>query len=238
MTGIFEGLVEAFHLIVNLDPEIMKIIGLTLLVTLSSTFISSVIGIPAGSLIGSTSFRGKRFLVRMLNALMGLPPVVAGLFVYLLLSRRGPFGSFELLFSVPAMILAQLLIVTPIIASLTISGIHNKVKAVKATCRGLGLSSSETLKLLLYECRYPLLSAIAAGFGRAIAEVGAIMMVGGNIQFKTRVLTTAIVLETGKGNYGKALALGFVLLFIAFMVNWGLGRLQERGQNENRRTSS
>jgi len=238
MTSLNEGMVEAFRLIVGLDPEIMKIIGLTLLVTLSSTFIASLIGIPMGSLIGSTSFRFKRFIVRIFNALMGLPPVVAGLFVYLLLTRRGPLGSYELLFTVPAMILAQLLIVTPIIASLTISGIHSKVKAVKATCRGLGLSSYETMKLLLFECRYPILSAVAAGFGRAIAEVGAIMMVGGNIQFKTRVLTTAIVLETGKGNYGKALALGFVLLFIAFMVNWGLGKLQERGHDERNRTSS
>jgi len=238
MTSLNEGMVEAFRLIAGLDPEIMKIIGLTLLVTLSSTFIASLIGIPMGSLIGSTSFRFKRFLVRILNALMGLPPVVAGLFVYLLLTRRGPLGSFELLFTVPAMILAQLLIVTPIIASLTISGIHSKVKAVKATCRGLGLSSYETVKLLLFECRYPILSAVAAGFGRAIAEVGAIMMVGGNIQFKTRVLTTAIVLETGKGNYGKALALGFVLLFISFVVNWGLGKLQERGHDERNSASS
>lgn len=238
MTNFNEGMAEALRLIAGFDPEIMKIIGLTLLVTLSSTFIASVIGIPMGSLIGSTSFRFKRLLVRILNALMGLPPVVAGLFVYLLLTRRGPLGSFELLFTVPAMILAQLLIVTPVIASLTISGIHSKVKAVKATCRGLGLSNFETLKLLLFECRYPILSSIAAGFGRAIAEVGAIMMVGGNIQFKTRVLTTAIVLETGKGNYGKALALGFVLLFIAFMVNWGINLLQERGHDEHRRASS
>jgi tungstate transport system permease protein len=113
-----------------------------------------------------------------------------------------------------------------------------KVKAVKETCMGLGLGKFHTIQLLLYECRYPILSAIAAGFGRAIAEVGAIMMVGGNIQYKTRVLTTAIVLETGKGNYGKALALGIVLLLIAFIVNWGIGLLQERGNHERRRTSS
>jgi tungstate transport system permease protein len=237
MSSLNEGMVEAIRLIFGLDPEIMKIIGLTLLVTLSSTFIASVLGIPLGSLIASTSFRFKRVIVRTLNTLMGLPPVVAGLIVYLILSRRGPLGSFELLFTVPAMIIAQVLIVTPIVSSLTIAGIHLKVDAVKNTCKGLGLTKVETMRRLLYECRYPILSAVAAGFGRAIAEVGAIMMVGGNIQFKTRVLTTAIVLETGKGNYGKALALGVVLLLIAFIVNWGITGLQERGQNGNRRTS-
>ena len=238
MDGLREGMAEAIRLILGLDPEILKIIGLTLLVTLSSTFFASILGIPLGSWIGSTSFRAKQPIVRSLNALMGLPPVVAGLVVYLLLTRKGPLGAYQLLFTVPAMILAQILIVTPIVASLTISGIHMKVKAVKETCTGLGLNRFQTIQLLLYECRYPMLSAIAAGFGRAIAEVGAIMMVGGNIQYKTRVLTTAIVLETGKGNYGKALALGIVLLLIAFIVNWGIGLLQERGNHERRRTSS
>lgn len=239
MEGLREGMAEAIDLILRFDPEILKIIGLTLLVTLSSTFIAALIAITSGTVIASTSFRAKRLIVRTLNALMGLPPVVAGLVVYLVLTRKGPLGSYQLLYTVPAMIIAQVLIVTPIITSLTISGIHGKIKAVRDTCKGLGLSFTKTMKLVLYECRYTTFSAVAAGFGRAIAEVGAIMMVGGNIQFKTRVLTTAIVLETGKGNYGKALALGIILLLISFTINWGINLLQERGTDGHlRKTSS
>lgn len=238
VTGITRGLMEALNLIVNLDAEIYGIIGLTLLVTLSSTLISTFIGVPLGMLVGSSTFRLKTLVVRSINAFMGLPPVVAGLFVYLLLTRTGPFGSFELLFSVPAMVIAQVLIVTPIVAGLTISGIRLKLRPVRETCEGLGLTKGKTMRLLLFECRYPILSAVAAGFGRAIAEVGAIMLVGGNIQYKTRVMTTAIVLETGKGNYGKALALGILLLGISFAVNWFINVIQERKSYEDRSEKS
>ncbi len=238
MIGITKGLGEAWNLIAAFDEELYGIIGLTLVMTLSSTIVSTLIGVPLGMLVGTTEFRLKRFITRALNALMGLPPVVAGLFVYLLLTRTGPLGDFKLLYSLPAMVIAQVMIVTPIIASLTISGIRMKVVPIKETCRGLGLGKGKTDLLMLYECRYPVLSAVAAGYGRAIAEVGAIMLVGGNIQYKTRVMTTAILLETGKGNYGMALALGLVLLLIAFAVNWGISLIQERRTNEDRSQES
>lgn len=238
MIGITKGLGEAWALIAAFDKELYGIIGLTLVMTLSSTLIATLIGVPLGMLVGTAEFRLKRFITRVLNALMGLPPVVAGLFVYLLLTRTGPLGEFKLLYSLTAMVIAQVMIVTPIIASLTISGIRLKVTPIRETCRGLGLGKGKTALLMLYECRYPVLSAVAAGYGRAIAEVGAIMLVGGNIQYKTRVMTTAILLETGKGNYGMALALGLVLLLIAFAVNWGISLIQERRSDEGRSQES
>jgi tungstate transport system permease protein len=158
---------------------------------------------------------------------MGFPPVVAGLVVYLLLSRKGPLGRLELLFTPSAMVIAQVLIVVPIITGLTIGAVKLKVGPVQETCRGLGIGSTKTLAMLFHECRYPIISAIIAGYGRAISEVGAIMLVGGNIQYNTRVMTTAIVLETGKGNYDKALALGAILLAISFIINWMIQYIQE-----------
>lgn len=238
MIGITKGLAEAWELLSAFDRELYGIIGLTLVMTLSSTLFSMLIGVPLGMIVGTTEFKLKRFVTRVLNSLMGLPPVVAGLFVYLLLTRTGPLGDFKLLYSLPAMVIAQVLIVTPIISSLTISGIKLKVVPIKETCRGLGLGKGNTALLMLYECRYPVLSAVAAGYGRAIAEVGAIMLVGGNIQFKTRVMTTAILLETGKGNYGMALALGLVLLLISFGVNLVINLIQERRSNEDRSQES
>ncbi|SHE45986.1 ABC transporter permease [Alkalibacter saccharofermentans] len=234
VSGIADGFAEAIRLLGAFDGEIYSIIGLSLFVSLSSTLLSTVIALPVGVYVASNRFKGKKIVVRIINTFMGIPPVVAGLIVYLMLTRTGPFGSYRLLFSIYAMVIAQILIVTPIITGLTISAVHLKVKAVKDTCHGLGIGKFKTVLLLLNECKYPIVSAIMAGYGRAISEVGAIMLVGGNIQFRTRVMTTAIVLETGKGNYGKALALGMTLLLVSFGINWVVSSIQEGRSYESR----
>ncbi|KNY28412.1 ABC transporter permease [Pseudobacteroides cellulosolvens] len=227
MTDILNSFTEAFNLIFSLDREIYGIILLTLFVTVFSTIISSVIGISSGVVIGSKEFKGKKQLVRVVQTLMGLPPVVVGVLVYLMLSRKGPLGELGLLFTAPAMVIAQVIIVTPIIMGLTISAIKSKAECIEETCKGLGLGYIRTLAMLILECRYQLTSVVLAGYGRAISEVGAVMLVGGNIQYHTRVITTSIVLETGKGNYDKGLALGIILLLISFIINWTMQRIQE-----------
>lgn len=238
MVGLSNGIMEAINLILSFDPELYGIIKLTLIVTISSTLVSAMIAVPLGVLMGSCNFKGRKILVRITNTLMGLPPVVAGLIVYIALSRTGPLGFFQLLFTPKAMVIAQVIIVTPIIAGFTLSAVKLKVKPVFETCQGLGLTKSKSIKLLIYECRYPIISAIMAGYGRAISEVGAIMLVGGNIQYFTRVMTTAIMLETSQGNYGKALALGIVLLSISFFINWIINNLQEGISYESRSIKS
>ncbi|WHH58807.1 ABC transporter permease [Petroclostridium sp. X23] len=227
MKEILNSLLEAYKLIISFDKEIYGIIILSLMVTIMSTVISAVLAVPSGILISSKEFKGKSILVRLISTFMGFPPVVAGLVVYLLLSRKGPLGRLELLFTPSAMVIAQVVIVVPIITGLTIGAVKLKVGPVQETCRGLGIGSTKTLAMLFHECRYPIISAIIAGYGRAISEVGAIMLVGGNIQYNTRVMTTAIVLETGKGNYDKALALGAILLAISFIINWMIQYIQE-----------
>ena len=227
MNELFTGFVEAVKLILSFNNEIYGIIVLTLAITVISTVTASVFGVPLGILLGSCNFRGKKLLVRIVYTLMGIPPVIAGLIVYLLLSRKGPLGGLKLLFTPSAMVIAQVIIILPVVAGLTIGAVKLKVKPVTETCAGLGISRFKTLMLLLHECRYPVISALLAGYGRAVSEVGAVMLVGGNIQHHTRVMTTAIVLETGKGNYGKALALGIILLMISFTINWVVQRFQE-----------
>jgi tungstate transport system permease protein len=219
--------VKAFQLITSFNGEIYGIIGLTLVMTVISTVLSGVLAIPSGILIGSSEFTGKRLITRLISTFMGLPPVVAGLIVYLLLSRKGPLGDLGLLFTPTAMVIAQVIIIYPLVTGLTIGAVKLKVKPVRETCSGLGLGRRKTFELLFRECRYPIISAITAGYGRAISEVGAVMLVGGNIQYHTRVMTTAIVLETGKGNYDRALALGIILLFLSFLVNWLVQHFQE-----------
>lgn len=227
MYEIMKSLGEALKLTVSFDKKIYDIIILTLIVTLLSTVISSVFGVSLGVALGSKEFKGKKFFIRLIYTFMGIPPVVAGLVVYLFLSRKGPLGSLSLLFTPAAMVIAQVIIIVPIITGLTIAAIKLKVKVIEETCRGLGISKIKTLFLVLYECRYPIVSAIISGYGRAISEVGAVMLVGGNIAYHTRVMTTAIVLETGKGNYDTALALGIILLLISFLINWILQYFQE-----------
>jgi tungstate transport system permease protein len=224
---ITKSLLEAIKLISSLDPEIYGIIGLTLAVTVLSTFISGILGISAGLALGTLNFPGRNLVARIIGTFMGLPPVVAGLIVYMLLSRSGPLGSLSLLFTPAAMVIAQVIIIFPVITGLTISAVRHGSGRIMETCRGLGFSRMKTLYFLIHECRYAVISAVLAGYGRAVSEVGAVMLVGGNIRYKTRVMTTAIVLETGMGEYRKALALGIILLVVSFMINWILQRFQE-----------
>lgn len=227
MDDIVASIYEAWNLIISFDSELYGIIGLTLVVTIMSTLISSLIGVPLGLAAGSSDFKGKKILFRVVHTLMGLPPVVAGLLVFLTLSRRGPLGSLMLLFTPTAMIIAQVLIITPIVLGLAEAAVKAKSKAVYETCAGLKLKRLQVLRLLFHECRYPLISIIVAAYGRAVSEVGAVMLVGGNIQHHTRVMTTAIVLETGKGNFETSLALGIILLTISFLINSFIWKFQE-----------
>ena len=210
---------QAFELLVPPDKELLQIIGVTLKMSFFSTLISCLIGLPLGALIGSRSFRGKAFLKKLIHTLMGLPPVVAGLIVYLLFTHYGPLGRLNLLFTVPVMVVAQVLLITPVVIGLSSSFIESASKPVIETARGLGFSGVRTAGLCIREGRSSLFSVVLNAFGRSIAEVGAVSIVGGNIQWKTRVMTTAIMLETNKGKFSFALALGIILLLIAFAVN-------------------
>lgn len=221
-----ESFKEALALVFSLDKELMQIIGVTLRMSLTSTALSCIIGIPLGVFLGSTDFRGKTFVMRILYTLMGLPPVVAGLIVFLLLSHSGPLGSLRLLFSVEAMVIAQCVLIVPIVTGLCASVIGINAPRLLETANGLRLPRHTKTKLLLIENKIPLISVALTGFGRAISEVGAVSLVGGNIQFKTRVMTTAIMLETNKGNFKFAIALGFILISIAFIINFAASFLK------------
>ena len=214
-----DALKQALHLLFSLDPELLQILGVTMRMSFFSTTISCLIGLPLGALIGTRSFRGKAFLKKLIHTLMGLPPVVAGLLVYALFTHYGPFGRFNLLFTVRVMVIAQCLLIIPVVTGLTASFMEQSTRAVIDTAKGMGLSRRRVLFLCLSESRTSLLSVVLNAFGRSIAEVGAVSIVGGNIQWKTRVMTTAIMLETNKGKFSFALALGIILLLIAFLVN-------------------
>lgn len=227
MSDIINSIIEGLTLIFSFDKEVIGIITLSLGVSLTSTLLSGFLGVPFGVLLGSKEFIGRDILIKIVNTFMGFPPVIAGLVVYLFLTRNGPLGYLELLYSPPAMVIAQILIVFPIITGFTLGSVRLKAKPIIETCQGLGLSEAHIIIMIFKECKYSIISATMAGYGRAISEVGAIMLVGGNIQYHTRVMTTAIVLETGKGNYDIALALGIILLSISFVVNWITHSVQE-----------
>ncbi|TMM51073.1 ABC transporter permease [Sulfitobacter sabulilitoris] len=222
MNDIGEGIVAALGLLVTLDPDLIDISLRSLQVSLSALVIACAIAIPFGTFLAVQRFRFRRTVISVLNALMGLPPVVVGLVVYLLLSRSGPFGVLGLLFTPTAMIIAQVVIITPLIASIT----HQAMRDLWAEYHDLLISLNTTkvqrVGTLMWDGRRTLLTAALAGFGRAIGEVGAIMIVGGNIDNVTRVLTTAIALETGKGDFALALGLGFVLIMLALLVNFAI----------------
>lgn len=201
------------------DRELWQIIATTLVMSFFSTSVSALIGIPCGIAIGKNEFRGKGVLMRILNTLMGLPPVVAGLIVFMLFRAVGPFGSFHLMFSVPIMVIAQILLISPVICSLCASAAGENVRRMSETAAGMGISKMKQTRLTVSECSSQLAGIVLMGFGRSIAEVGAVSLVGGNIQFKTRVMTTAILLEANKGNFDKALALGVILMLISLIVN-------------------
>lgn len=219
MSDVASGIAQAFWLIVALDAELFEIILLSLQVTLSAVVIASLVGIPLGAWLAVNRFRFRRATIALLNALMGLPPVVVGLIVYILLSRSGPFGVLGLLFTPTAMIIAQVVIITPLIASISHQAIRDLWAEYHDLLISLNASKWQRVRTLIYDAKRSLLTASLAGFGRGIGEVGAIMIVGGNIDHVTRVLTTAIALETGKGDFAFALALGFILISLAILIN-------------------
>jgi tungstate transport system permease protein len=219
-------LIEVFHtalrLIVTLDPGLIEIVVLSLQVSLLAVILASAIGFFLGGALAVYRFRGRGAVTVVLNALMGLPPVVAGLVIYLLFSNAGPLGVLQLLYTPTAMVVAQMLLVVPIVGALTRQYCEDLLEEYDEQLRSLGASPREVTATLLWDGRYRLITAVLAGFGRAIAEVGAVMIVGGNIDHVTRTMTTAIALETSKGNIALALALGLVLLATAFAVNGAL----------------
>ena len=222
MLGLSEAFRAALWQIATLDPQLIEIIGLSLKVTLTAVAIATLIGFALGGVLAVYRFPGRSAVAALLNALMGLPPVVAGLIVYLLLSNAGPLGVLKLLYTPEAMIIAQVILVMPIVAALTRQTCEDLLEEYRDQLRSLGASSAEVVTTLLWDGRYRLITAVLAGFGRAIAEVGAVMIVGGNIDHVTRTMTTAIALETSKGNIALALALGMILLAIALVVNVAL----------------
>lgn len=212
-------------MLLSMDRELFQILGVTLRMSFFSTGISCLLGMPLGVMLGKSDFKGKRTIKKLTGTLMGLPPVVAGLIVYMLFTKYGIFGSLGWLYSVNVMVIAQCLLITPVVISLTESIVSGTGRAVLETAKGLGFKKGKTLCLLLSENRYALVSIVLNAFGRSIAEVGAVSLVGGNIQWKTRVMTTAIVLETNKGNFSFALALGMILLVISLVANILAGML-------------
>ena len=219
MNEILLSFEAAVDIIVQRDPYLVEVVLLSMRVTLSALFISAVIGFPLGSMIGVFRFPGRPVVVAIVNAFMGLPPVVAGLFVYMLLSRAGPLGQYGILYTPNAMIIAQSILVLPIIVALTNQAIYDLHAEYREQLISLGATRTRMVFTLLWEGRFNLLTTLLAGFGRAIAEVGAVIIVGGNINHATRVMTTTITLETQKGNLELALGLGLILILIVFLIN-------------------
>ena len=219
MEYLWGGIQGAIVLIISLDAEVFRTVLLSLRISLLATLLASLIGIPLGFLISAHEFSFKRPIITFFNTLLSLPTVVVGLFLYSLLSNRGPFGPLGLLFTPTAMVIGQFILATPIIVALTISAIQSMDPRAKMTAMTLGAGPVRTAVTVLLEARFALTAAVIAGFGRVIAEVGTAMMVGGNIKGYTRIITTAIALETAKGEFAFALALGCILLFVAFFIN-------------------
>ena len=230
MDLIVEGIVRAFQLLIQGDPEVIRITLLSLGVSLSATAISLFIGITFGTVIGLTRFWGRQFLVSLINTGMGSPPVVVGLIVSIILWRNGPLGLFQLMYTPYAIVIAQLIISLPIITGFTIASIQQIDPKLRLQLIALGASRWQLLWLLVKDTRLPLLAAVMAGFGSIISEVGAAMMVGGNIQGQTRVLTTAIVQEVGRGDFGLAIALSIILMALVYLVNLFLTVIQQRSK--------
>ena len=230
MPRLLEGILEAFELIIRLDPDLMKIVLLSLRVSGAAVIIATLLGVPLGTWLGLKPESKTALISKIIYTLMGLPPVVVGLLIYMLFSRVGPLGVLSLLYSATAMIVAQTALALPIIAGLTAVGIRSRGKEVEETARSLGAGPLMRAWTVVRESRITILGAVVTGFGRVIAEVGAVMMVGGNIEGHTRVMTTAIVLETRKGNFAYAIGLGLILLLLSFVVNNFLYRFQRGGE--------
>jgi tungstate transport system permease protein len=227
---IWQGIAKALELVMGFDGEVWAITWLSIEISATATFVSLLLGMPFGILLSLTRFPGRSIIVALVNTGMGLPPVVVGLFVSLFLWRSGPLGFLDLIYSPTAMIIAQVIIALPIVAGLTLASFQTFNPMLSLQILGMGASQAQLLWLLCKEARLPLLAAVMAGFGGVISEVGASMMVGGNIRGQTRVLTTATVLETGKGNFDVAIALSVILLSLTFAINFFLTRIQQRKQ--------
>ncbi|MGA2331389.1 MAG: ABC transporter permease [Syntrophales bacterium] len=228
MDIIIEGIKQAFILLFTLDPEVIGITWLSLKVSGIATFISLLIGVSVGTLVALTQFPGRRIVVSLINTGMGLPPVVVGLFVTIFLWRNGPLGFLEILYTPTAIIMAQTVIATPIVMGISLAAIQQLPANLRLQILALGATRFQMVWILVKEARLPLLAAIMAGFGGVISEVGASIMVGGNIKGYTRVLTTATVMETSKGNFDIAMALSIILLLLAFFINAVLTHVQQR----------
>ncbi len=231
MDLIYEGIKQAIILIFAFDPEVMGITLLSLKVSGTATFISLFFGISIGTLVALTQFPGKKVAVSLINTGMGLPPVVVGLFVTIFLWRSGPLGFLGILYTPMAIIIAQSVIATPIVMGITLASMQQLPKKLRLQTLALGATPLQSVWVLIKEARLPLLAAVMAGFGGVISEIGASIMVGGNIKGYTRVLTTATVMETGKGNFEVAIALSIILLVMAYCINYILTHIQQRGRN-------
>lgn len=233
MVDLWQGLSQAFWLVVTLDAELAEIALRSLGVTFTALALGCLIAMPLAALLAVRRFRWRRTVIAILNALMGLPPVVVGLVVYVMLSRSGPFGVFGLLFTPSAMIIAQMIVIVPLMASIAHQSLRDLWAEYHDLLISMNVTQTQKIGTLLWDARRALLTATLAGFGRGIGEVGAIMIVGGNIDHVTRVLTTAIALETGKGDFALALALGFVLIamtiFVNLLIHW-LGQTEREGR--------
>lgn len=228
MELILDGIFEAVRLLLSGDSEVLAVTWLSLKVSGLATLISLLIGVSSGTVLALADFPGKRLVAALVNTGMGLPPVVVGLFVTIFLWRNGPFGQFELLYTPAAMVIAQGVIATPIVTGISMAAIQSLPANLRLQILGLGASRPQMVWLLIKEARLPLLAAVMAGFGGVISEVGASIMVGGNIKGQTRVLTTATVMETGKGNFDTAIALSIILLTLTFLINLLLTLIQQK----------
>ncbi len=229
MDLIARGVVEALRLLAGLDAGVMEILLLSLQLSGLATLLALVAGVPVGTALAFHRFRGRGLVVALVNTGMGLPPVVVGLFVSILLWRSGPLGMLEMLYTPAAIVLAQLVIAYPVVVGLTMAALQQIDPKLRDQLEGLGASRAQLWATLLFEARLPVIAAVIAAFGAVISEVGAVMMVGGNILGYTRVLTTATVLETRKGNFDVAIALSLILLGLSFAVTWVLTHVQQRG---------
>ena len=228
MVELWHGLIKAVELIVTLDAEVMEIAARSLRISVTSAILASLICVPLASLIHFHQFRGKRFLINLIQTFYSVPTVAIGLFVFVFISRGGPLGWLGLLFSPTAIVIGQMLLISPILLGLTISALRGVDKSIIDTAQSLGASGFQTTVLVLREARFAVMAAVIMGFGRAISEVGISLMVGGNIRGFTRVITTAISLETSKGDLELSIALGIILISIALIINIILNRVQQR----------
>jgi tungstate transport system permease protein len=228
MDLIFEGIKKAFWLLITFDPEVMRITFLSIEVSGSATLVSLLIGISTGVVVALSQFPGRRIAVSLINTGMGLPPVVVGLFVTILVWRNGPLGFVGILYTPTAMIIAQTVIATPIVMGITLAAIQQLPQKLRLQILSLGATRLQMVWILIKEARLPLLAAVMAGFGGVISEVGASIMVGGNIKGYSRVLTTATVMETSRGDFDIAIALGIILLLLAYFINLVLTQIQQR----------